>query len=100
LRGDHAQASPTTRPGPWPGNIHGPSPAKDSIPNDLHGHVRWLLVERAVARSFIADGDHVVVEAKGDNLTKVGVRYDNDCCLVFRLRTARSRRSGNIATRS
>ena len=60
---------------------------KASILNDLHGHVRSLLVERArtVARRFIADGDHVVVEARGDNVTRAGVRYDNDYCLVFRL---------------
>ena len=60
---------------------------KPSILGDLHGHVRSLLVERSrtVAHRFIADGDHVVVEARGDNLTKAGVRYDNDYCLVFRL---------------
>jgi ketosteroid isomerase-like protein len=60
---------------------------KQSILSDLHGHVRALLVERArtVAHCFIADGDHVVVEARGDNLTKAGVRYDNDYCLVFHL---------------
>ena len=60
---------------------------KESILNDLHGHVRSLLVERArtIAHRFIADGDHVVVEAKGDNLTMAGVHYDNDYCLVFRL---------------
>ena len=60
---------------------------KQSILNDLHGHVRSLLVERTrtIAHRFIADGDHVVVEAKGNNLTKTGVRYDNDYCLVFRL---------------
>jgi hypothetical protein len=60
---------------------------KASILNDLHGHVRSLLVDRArtVAHRFIADGGYVVVEAKGDNLTKEGVRYDNDYCLVFRL---------------
>jgi ketosteroid isomerase-like protein len=60
---------------------------KPSILNDLHGHVRSLLVERArtVAHRFIADGDHVVVEARGDNVTRTGVRYDNDYCLVFRL---------------
>jgi ketosteroid isomerase-like protein len=38
-----------------------------------------------VAHRFIADGDIVVVEAKGDNVTPEGVRYDNDYCLVFRL---------------
>jgi ketosteroid isomerase-like protein len=60
---------------------------KESILGDLHAHVRSLLVERArtVAHRFIADGDHVVVEAKGDNLTKAGLRYDNDYCLVFYL---------------
>jgi uncharacterized protein len=60
---------------------------KQSILNDLHGHVRSLLVDRTrtIAYRFIADGDHVVVEAKGNNLTKTGVRYDNDYCLVFRL---------------
>jgi uncharacterized protein len=60
---------------------------KEQILKDLHGHVRALLVNpaRTVARRFIADGDHVVVEAKGDNLTKTGQRYDNDYCLVFRL---------------
>jgi ketosteroid isomerase-like protein len=60
---------------------------KQSILDDLHGHVRSRLVERArtIAHRFIADGDHVVVEARGDNLTKAGVPYDNDYCLVFRL---------------
>jgi ketosteroid isomerase-like protein len=60
---------------------------KQSILDDLHGHVRSRLVERArtIAHRFIADGDHVVVEARGENLTKAGIRYDNDYCLVFRL---------------
>jgi ketosteroid isomerase-like protein len=59
---------------------------KPSILNDLHGHVRSLLAERArtIAHRFIADGDCVVVEARGDNVTRTGVRYDNDYCLVFR----------------
>ncbi|UVO27380.1 nuclear transport factor 2 family protein [Bradyrhizobium arachidis] len=60
---------------------------KESILNDLHGHVRTRLVDRTrtVAHRFIADGDIVVVEAKGDNVTKEGARYDNDYCLVFRI---------------
>jgi len=64
---------------------------KDSILNELHGHVRSLLAERSrtVAHRFIADGDHVVVEARGDNVTRTGVRYDNDYCLVFRLESGR-----------
>lgn len=59
---------------------------KDAILNDLHGYVRSRLRDRTrtVAERFIADGDIVVVEAKGDNVTPEGVRYDNDYCLVFR----------------
>jgi ketosteroid isomerase-like protein len=74
---------------------------KQSILDDLHGHVRSRLVDRArtIAHRFIADGDHVVVEAKGDNVTKTGVRYDNDYCWCSGWRTGRSRRPGNIATR-
>jgi uncharacterized protein len=64
---------------------------RDAVVNDLHGHVRSLLAERArtVAFNFIAEGDFVVVEAKGDNLTKTGVRYDNDYCMVWRLENGR-----------
>lgn len=60
---------------------------KEAILNDLHGYVRTRLRDRTrtVAERFIADGDIVVVEAKGDNVTPEGVRYDNDYCLVFRL---------------
>jgi ketosteroid isomerase-like protein len=60
---------------------------KQSILRDLHGHVRSLLVDpaRTTAERFIADGDIVVVEARGNNLTKTGMRYDNEYCLVFRL---------------
>ena len=60
---------------------------KEAIMNDLHGYVRTRLRDRTrtVAERFIADGDIVVVEAKGDNITPEGVRYDNDYCLVFRL---------------
>lgn len=60
---------------------------KQSILNDLQGHVRSRLAvrSRTIAHRFIADGDCVAVEAKGDNVTREGVRYDNDYCLVFRL---------------
>ena len=60
---------------------------KASLVRDLHGHLRTLLVEPrgTVPFRFIADGDYVVVEAKGDMVTKGGVRYDNDYCLIYRL---------------
>ncbi len=60
---------------------------KASLLENLHGHWRTLLAEprRTTPLRFIADGDYVVVEAKGDMVTKEGVRYDNDYCLIYRL---------------
>jgi ketosteroid isomerase-like protein len=37
------------------------------------------------AFNFIAEGDYVVVEARGDNVTKSGERYDNQYCMVWRI---------------
>ncbi|MBR0669015.1 nuclear transport factor 2 family protein [Roseomonas hellenica] len=39
---------------------------------------------RTVAERFMADGDLVVVEARGDNYATSGERYDNQYCLVYR----------------
>jgi ketosteroid isomerase-like protein len=38
-----------------------------------------------VAHRFIADGDHVAVEARGANATKDGRPYCNSYCFVFRV---------------
>lgn len=64
---------------------------RQAILQDLHGYVRGRLRDRTrtVPHRFIADGDIVVVEAKGDNVTRDGQRYDNDYCLVFRLENGR-----------
>jgi len=37
------------------------------------------------AERFIADGDYVVVEARGKSATKAGNPYNNKYCFVFRL---------------
>lgn len=60
---------------------------REAVLSGLMGHLRSLLAERprTVAHNFIAEGDYVVVEAKGDNLTRTGVRYDNEYCMVWRL---------------
>jgi len=66
---------------------------RDAILNGLMGHVRSQLAERprTVAHNFIAEGDTVVVEAKGDNVAKTGVRYDNDYCMVWRIENGKVR---------
>lgn len=40
---------------------------------------------RATATRFVADDEHVVVEARGGALTKSGKRFDNSYCYVFHL---------------
>ena len=40
---------------------------------------------KMIPQCFIADGDYVVVEARGDNLTKAGAPYNNHYCFVFRV---------------
>lgn len=54
----------------------------------LHGHLNTLLKpgRRTVPLNFWADGEHVVVEARGEMERNDGVPYRNEYCLVFRLR--------------
>ena len=44
---------------------------------------------RIIAYRFIAEGDLVVVEARGDNITKTGARYNNSYCFVIRIAEGR-----------
>jgi ketosteroid isomerase-like protein len=67
----------------WSHEFRGP----EAISNNLMGHLRSLLGARprTHAFNFIAEGDYVVVEARGDNVTKEGQRYDNQYCMVWRI---------------
>ena len=61
---------------------------RDAIQNGLMSHLRSRLAAarpRTLAFNFIAEGDYVVVEARGDNVTKSGERYDNQYCMVWRI---------------
>jgi uncharacterized protein len=66
---------------------------REAIQNGLMGHFRSFFAERprTLAFNFIADGDYVAVEARGDNVTKTGQRYDNHYCLVFRIENGKIR---------
>ncbi len=68
----------------WSRTFHG----KASLLRDLYGHLSTILApgRRTLPQRFIAEGDIVVVEARGDMVTQAGVRYDNEYCLIFRLR--------------
>ena len=64
-----------------------------AILDGLLGHFRSFFAERprTVAFNFIADGDYVAVEARGDNVTKAGLRYDNQYCMVWRIENGKIR---------
>lgn len=67
----------------WSRTFHG----KKALLRDLYGHVRAVTkgVRKTIPLHFFADGDHVVVEARGDMISKDGVPYRNEYCLVFKL---------------
>jgi ketosteroid isomerase-like protein len=64
---------------------------KAALLRELYGYLQTLLAEgrRTIPLRFIADDDHVVVEARGDMKTKAGVRYENEYCLIYRLKDGR-----------
>jgi ketosteroid isomerase-like protein len=64
---------------------------KEALLRDLYGNLAALLADgpRTIPLRFIADDDLVVVEGKGEMRTKAGVPYNNDYCLIYRLREGR-----------
>src|SRR6185295_2116921 len=60
---------------------------KQAVLNDLFPALRSRIEGRIkmISQRFIADGDYVVVEARGDNITRAGAPYNNSYCFVFRL---------------
>jgi ketosteroid isomerase-like protein len=60
---------------------------KPAVLNELLAMVREQLVERVhlTTRRILADGDHVIVEAKGRATTKKGTAYNNEYCFIFRI---------------
>ncbi|OWU84414.1 ketosteroid isomerase [Oceanicola sp. 22II-s10i] len=68
----------------WSRTFHG----KASILRDLYGHVRSVTsgTNRTVPSRFLADEDWVVVEAEGRMTAADGMPYENNYCLMYRLR--------------
>ena len=60
---------------------------KQTVLRELMGALQTALGGRirVTGTRFVADGDIVVVEAKGSNTTKAGKPYNNNYCFVFRL---------------
>ncbi|KHK89631.1 nuclear transport factor 2 family protein [Novosphingobium malaysiense] len=58
-----------------------------NVQKDLMGPLfsRFAAPYLNIPELVIADGDHVVVLARGDTTTTEGQRYNNDYCFAFRL---------------
>lgn len=61
---------------------------KTSILRDLIGPLRRVLAQpmKTHAHRFIAEGNFVCVEARGENTTRAGQPYHNTYCFVFEFR--------------
>jgi ketosteroid isomerase-like protein len=68
---------------PWSKTYHG----KQSVLTDLLGELRARLADRyrATAQLVIAEGDRVVVQARGQAVTKSGLAYNNEYCFIYRI---------------
>lgn len=73
----------------WSGTYKG----KHVVLNDLLGQLRSRIEGRikTIAHRFIAEGDFVVVEARGSNTTKDGRPYNNAYCFVIELSNGKLR---------
>lgn len=60
---------------------------KETVLKELLAPLRSMIADRirTIAHQFIAEGDYVVVEARGNNVTKAGLPYNNEYCFVVRL---------------
>jgi len=61
---------------------------KQSVLSDLFGVVRERTTgtRKTIPLRFLADGDVVVIEARGEMTSKAGLPYNNEYCLIYRLR--------------
>jgi len=60
---------------------------KQVVLKELFGALRARLIPpiTTIAHRFIADEDYIAVEARGKNVTKDGVPYNNTYCFIIRL---------------
>ena len=64
---------------------------KESVMRDLYGYVASRVQDnrKTIPLRVLADEDWVIVEAVADMTTREGVRYDNQYCLLYRLKDGR-----------
>lgn len=67
----------------WSGMYKGKQAVLEGLLAQLRSRIEGRV--KTVGHRFIAEGDYVVVEARGDNTTKSGKPYNNAYCFVIRL---------------
>lgn len=67
----------------WSGVLHGKGDVISKLLLPLGA--KLASAPTLVAHRFIAEGDYVVVEARGQNTTHAGKAYNNTYCFVFHL---------------
>jgi hypothetical protein len=73
--------------GPWARTYRGKAAVRDELQRPVLANFATLY--RCRAERIIAEGDDVVVLAKGEVTTKSGAAYNNDYCFVFRMEGGR-----------
>jgi len=73
--------------GPWARDYRGKQAVVDELQRPLFAN--FATPYRCRATRIIAEGDSVVVLAKGEVTTKAGRPYNNDYCFVFTMRDGR-----------
>lgn len=71
----------------WAGTYRGKQAVLDKLLARLRSRIEGRV--KTIPQRFIAEGDFVVVEARGNNTTKTGVPYNNAYCFVIRLAEGR-----------
>jgi uncharacterized protein len=61
---------------------------KEALIRGLYNYLATLVADgrRTIPFNIVAGGDHVVVEGVGEMQTRAGVPYNNDYCLIYRLK--------------
>ena len=67
----------------WSGDFVGKTEVRERLFKPLYA--QFTGPTRIMPTRILADGDHVVVECKGDATTVTGERYANTYCFVIRL---------------
>jgi len=72
---------------PWSGTFEGKRAVMDHLFAPLRARIRGRI--KTIAHRMIAEGEYVVVEARGDNTTNEGILYNNRYCFVFRFESGK-----------